>query len=136
MNKELLWQCARDMRDRAHAPYSRYRVGAAVLTEDGSVIGGCNVESASYGLTCCAERVALFRAIAEGHRRFTALAVATEDGSAPCGACRQVIHELCGEIPVFILDAQGHCRETTSTELLPDAFGLSHTEIGGGKAPE
>ena len=105
--KQKLVQTAMDMRNHAHAPYSNYRVGAAVETESGEIIGGCNVESSSYGLTCCAERVALFRAIAEGHTSFNALAVATENGGSPCGACRQVIWDLCIDIPVDICDNNG-----------------------------
>ena len=119
--KQLI-KTANDMRQKAYAPYSNYNVGAAVLTADGSVVGGCNVESASYSLACCAERVALFRALAEGHQQFKALAVATRDGGSPCGACRQVIWELCGAIPVYIADEAGLNRTTSSTDLLPDAF--------------
>lgn len=117
-----LVQMAIGMRTKSHAPYSNYKVGAAVLAEDGTVIGGCNVENASYGLSICAERTALFTAIAEGHHSFKALAVSTENGGSPCGACRQVILELCGDIPVYISDKNGVLRETTSQALLPDAF--------------
>jgi len=116
---------AMEMRQRARAPYSHYHVGAAVLTQDGRIIGGCNVENASYGLTICAERVALFRAVAEGKSEFNALAVATEDGGSPCGACRQVIWELCGDIPIYIVDAGGKISETSSGALLPGAFDSS-----------
>jgi len=91
----------------------------------GMVIGGCNVESSSYGLTCCAERVALFRAVAEGHRSFKGLAVATENGGSLCGACRQVVWDLCGDIPIFIVDKNGLINKTTSAELLPDSFDQS-----------
>lgn len=124
MNK--LIKTALTMRKRAHAPYSHYKVGAAVMTADGSVIGGCNIESSSYGLTCCAERTALYRAISEGYNDFTALAVATENGGPPCGACRQVIWDLCNDIPVYIADSKGNLKETSSKELLPDAFGKDH----------
>ncbi|MEO2185326.1 MAG: cytidine deaminase [bacterium] len=124
--KQKLVQAAMDMRNHAHAPYSNYRVGAAVETESGEIIGGCNVESSSYGLTCCAERVALFRAIAEGHTSFHALAVATENGGSPCGACRQVIWDLCKEILVHICDKNGLMKTFSSSELLPDAFDDSH----------
>ncbi len=113
---------AQKMRERAHAPYSRYTVGAAVLTSAGKIIGGCNVESSSYGLTCCAERVALFRAVAAGHSSFKALAVATENGGSPCGACRQVVWDLCGNIPIIIINENGKIEKTTSADLLPDAF--------------
>ena len=124
--KQKLVQAAMDMRNHAHAPYSNYRVGAAVETESGEIIGGCNVESSSYGLTCCAERVALFRALAEGHTSFNALAVATENGGSPCGACRQGIWDLCKEILVHICDKSGLLKTFSSSELLPDAFDDSH----------
>lgn len=122
--KELI-KYAQEMRALAHAPFSGYTVGASVLTEDGKIIGGCNVESSSYSLTCCAERVALFRAISEGHRSFKGLAVATENGGSLCGACRQVVWDLCGDIPIFIIDKNGKIDETTSVELLPGAFDQS-----------
>ena len=110
------------MRRRAFAPYSNYRVGAAVKTKTGEIIGGCNIESSSYGLTCCAERVALYRAIAEGYQKFKSIAVATKNAGMPCGACRQVIWELCGEIPVYICDMNGWVKTVSSSELIPDAF--------------
>lgn len=122
--KELI-KHAQEMRTFSHAPYSSYTVGAAVLTKDGSIIGGCNVESSSYSLTCCAERVALFRAISEGHSSFQGLAVATENGGSLCGACRQVVWDLCGDIPIFIADKNGKIDKTTSAELLPEAFDKS-----------
>ena len=88
---DKLIAAAQAMRSRSHAPYSNYKVGAAILTDDGDIIGGCNIESSSYGLTCCAERVAIYRAVAEGHSSFQALAVVTENGGSLCGACRQVV---------------------------------------------
>jgi len=127
MNQKLI-QIAMEMRNRSYAPYSNYQVGAAVESESGEIIGGCNVESSSYSLTCCAERTALFRAIAEGHTSFRALAVATENGGSPCGACRQVIWDLCKEIPVHICDKKGWVKTLTSSELLPDAFDDSDLE--------
>ena len=111
------------MRMRAVAPYSNYTVGAAVLTESGEIIGGCNVESSSFGLTCCAERIAIYNAISLGHKNFNALAVATDNGGKPCGACRQVIWDICGDIIIHIADGYGNILETTSLDLLPDAFG-------------
>ncbi len=119
---EKLIAIAQKMRERAHAPYSHYTVGAAILTSAGKIIGGCNVESSSYGLTCCAERVALFRAVAAGYSSFKALAVATENGGSLCGACRQVVWDLCGNIPIIITDKNGKIEKTTSADLLPDAF--------------
>ena len=121
MNKKLI-KVALKMREKAHAPFSNYQVGAAVETESGEIIGGCNVESSSYGLTCCAERVALFRAIAEGHKYFKTLAVVTENGGMPCGACRQVIWDLCKEIVIQICDEKGEIKTISSSDLLPEPF--------------
>ena len=119
--KKLI-QVARTAQNNAHAPYSNYKVGAAVLTKNDDIVAGCNVESSSYGLTCCAERTALFSAIAQGYKHFTELAVFTENGGTPCGACRQVIWDLCGNIPIYISDVDGNIEKTTSKELLPNAF--------------
>ena len=120
MNK--LIESAKIAQSNAHAPHSNYKVGAALLTEDNSIIHGCNVESSSYGLTCCAERTALYSAIAQGHTKFKELAVITKNGASPCGACRQVIWDLCGDIPIYIADNDGNVTETSSKELLPGAF--------------
>ncbi len=119
---DKLIEAAQLAQNNAHAPYSKYKVGAAVLTADDTIISGCNVESSSYGLTCCAERAALYSAISNGHNKFKALAVITKDGGTPCGACRQVIWDLCGNILIFIADGDGNVAETTSTNLLPNAF--------------
>jgi len=113
---------ARLAQKNSYSPYSKYRVGAAVLTDNDTIISGCNVESSSYSLTCCAERIALFSAISSGHNKFKALAVITKDGGTPCGACRQVIWDLCGDIPIYIADENGNVDETTSKTLLPNAF--------------
>ena len=110
-------------RDLAYAPYSNYPVGAALLTEDGEIFTGCNIENAVYPATCCAEQVAIFKAISEGHRQFQAIAVVTKDGGSPCGVCRQVMREFAPEMAVFIADAEGIVRETSVAELLPDSFG-------------
>ena len=115
---------ARLAQNNSYSPYSKYKVGAAVLTDDDTIISGCNVESSSYSLTCCAERVAIFSAIAQGHNKFKALAVITKNGGTPCGACRQVIWDLCGDIPIYIADENDKVEETTSKELLPNAFEL------------
>ena len=122
MNQEELIRIAKKMREKACAPFSKYTVGASVETEDGSIVGGCNVESASYGLTCCAERIALYNAVSQGFLKFKAIAVASENGGFPCGACRQVIWELCGDIPILIINNENKIRETSSLTLLPDAF--------------
>ena len=121
MNKKII-KIAIQMRQNSYAPYSNYKVGSAVEVISGEIIGGCNVESSSYGLTCCAERTALFRAISEGYKSFIALAVATENGGMPCGACRQVIWDLCKEIPIYICNNNGYLKTVLSSELLPDAF--------------
>ena len=121
MNKKLI-KTAIDMRKNSHSPYSNYRVGAAVETESGEIIGGCNVESSSYGLTCCAERIALYCAISEGHDNFKSMAISTENGGMPCGACRQVIWDLCNDIKIYICNGKELLRTINSSDLLPDAF--------------
>ena len=110
------------MIDKAQVPYSNYPVGSAVLMDDETIIGGCNIESSSYGLTCCAERIAIYNAISDGFTSFKALAVVTNNGGFPCGACRQVIWEQCGNIPVFITDKNGGVIKKSSASLLPEAF--------------
>ena len=121
MNESVI-KCAIKMCENSHAPFSNYCVGAAVETISNDILGGCNVELSSYSLTCCAERVALFHAIAKGHSNFISMAVATENGVMPCGACRQVIWELCGEIPIYICNLKGHLRTVSSLDLLPNPF--------------
>lgn len=123
---QALMEQAADAAGRAYAPYSSYRVGAALLASDGTVVSGCNVENASYGLTICAERVAVTRAVAGGHRTFRALAIVADGEQLPypCGACRQVLAEFCtADFPVYVAqsvtDAPA-CR--TLGELLPNAF--------------
>lgn len=109
---------------RAYAPYSNYQVGAALLAEDGTIYVGCNIENAAYGPTVCAERVAVFKAVSEGTQRFTAVAVVTRDGGAPCGVCRQVLNEFGPEMLVIVADAEGRVQFTLPlSDLLPRAFG-------------
>ncbi len=122
VSPQQLIAAAQSARSQAHAPYSNYFVGAAVLTKDGEIIQGCNVENASYGGTICAERVALTAAIAQGKRELHAIAVVTVDGASPCGLCRQVMIELGPEMDVYIGDDAGKFRSTTVRALLPDAF--------------
>ncbi len=122
VSPQQLVAAAQSARRQAHAPYSNYFVGAAVLTADGEIIPGCNVENASYGGTICAERVALTSAVAQGKRQFSAIAVVTVDGASPCGLCRQVMIELGAEMDVYISDEAGNFRSTTARALLPDAF--------------
>jgi len=122
--RQRLIDAALKARQQAYAPYSKFPVGAAVLTEEGQVFIGCNVENASFGLTNCAERAAVFAAVAAGHRQFAALAVATEGGYSPCGACRQVLAEFSDDLPILIIDArsEGRVEEVSLTELLPRRF--------------
>jgi len=118
-----LVRAALDARARAYVPYSRFAVGAALLADDGTLFTGCNVENASYGLTLCAERVAVHGAVAAGRRAFAALAVATGPGASLCGACRQVLAEFAEDgLAVHLADASGAFRSTTLGTLLPDAF--------------
>ncbi len=113
-------------RQGAVAPYSRFKVGAALLTRRGEIVTGANVESASYGLTCCAERVALFKALTGGQRGFTAIAVVARapGGPMPCGACRQLLAEYASEATVWVADSRAlsRIREFTVRALLPEAF--------------
>jgi cytidine deaminase len=114
-------------RDRAYVPYSQFPVGAAVLTASGKIFLGGNIENASYPMTLCAERVAIFSAYAAGEREIVALAVVTptDDVASPCGACRQVIYELAPRSEVLLLNLRGDRRLTTPQELLPHGFGPS-----------
>lgn len=126
--KELL-QKASYYRKNAHAPFSNFFVGAALLSQDGTIIGGCNVESHVYGLTICAERNAIFTALAQGHKNFQALAIAAQAGTTPCGACRQIIVELCGNIPIFMYDSQKKIIKMQAYDLLPNHFQLQKNLI-------
>tara|TARA_X000001036_G_scaffold219544_2_gene205505 strand:- start:6534 stop:6917 length:384 start_codon:yes stop_codon:yes gene_type:complete len=125
MSKKILIQKAIEMRHMAMAPYSKYKVGAAVLVNTGEIFGGCNIENSSYSLTCCAERVALFKAISEGFTNFKSLAVSTKNGGMPCGACRQVIWDLCGDIPIYICDDISLIKTSQTSELIPQPFDKS-----------
>lgn len=110
--------------EKAYSPYSKFKVGAAILTKSGKVFTGCNVENASYGLTVCAERVAVFKALSEGERDFEAMAVCSEGGAQPCGACRQVLHEFAPELRIILGDAHGtELSRNSLADLLPHAFG-------------
>ena len=120
-DNELI-QKAIEMRSQALAPYSNYKVGAAILTESGKIFGGCNIENSSYSLTICAERVALFKAVSEGETKFKALSVSTNNAGMPCGACRQVIWDICGNIPILICNDNKLITKTESIRLLPMPF--------------
>ena len=119
---------ARDARARARAPFSGFSVGAALKTTAGEIVTGCNVESATYGLTICAERVAVFKAVSEGLQDFDAVAIVTDTPrpTPPCGACRQVLWELCGNVVVHMATLRGRSRTLRLRELLPHAFDEGH----------
>jgi cytidine deaminase len=123
-DSDRLVAAARAARDRAIATYSHFKVGAALLTRSGTIHTGCNVENASYGLTMCAERVALFKALSEGDREFAAIAVVTDTTSPtpPCGACRQLLWEFCGDVPVILATLTRVVAECQLKDLLPRPF--------------
>jgi len=116
---------AEKARKMAYTPYSKFKVGAAVLSVDGKIFTGCNIENASFGLTVCAERVAIFKAISEGSTKFEAIAVIgdTDKPCSPCGACRQVISEFGEDIPLIMANLEGDIKIKKIGELLPEAFG-------------
>lgn len=115
-------------RRQAYVPYSSFPVGAALLTKSGKIYTGCNIENASYGLTVCAERVAIWKAVSEGETEFSGLAVATSIGGSPCGACRQVMAEFAPDMPVLIADLSGRFAAYSVADLLPLAFGPEHLQ--------
>lgn len=128
--RQQLIATALEARQRAYAPYSGYAVGAALLTASGRIFSGVNVENAAYPTSICAERVAVFKAVSEGERQFTAIAVATANGGMPCGACRQVLAEFGLEIVVLVVNAQGEIiRQVRVADLLPQAFGSSDLKV-------
>lgn len=114
-------------RENAHAPFSKFPVGAALEDEFGEVFTGCNIENATYGLTLCAERVAVFKAISEGARRFRRIAIAadTETLTPPCGACRQILWEFCGDIEILLCNPRGKSETLRLKDLFPRAFDAS-----------
>ncbi|RLD23913.1 MAG: cytidine deaminase [Bacteroidetes bacterium] len=121
--KQDLIKNANEVRLRAYTPYSKYQVGAALLTTSGNIFTGVNVENAAYGVTMCAERSAVFSAVSAGERDFVAIAVATHNGGSPCGSCRQVLSEFGLDIDVLQVDDQGKLiQQNTIRELLPGAF--------------
>ena len=121
--KELV-EAAREVREKAYAPYSNFKVGAAIRTKEGKIYTGCNVESASYGLTVCAERVAIWKAVSEGEKEFVEIAVVadTHELTPPCGVCRQIVWEFCHDIPVILANLRGDTEIVQMSELLPRAF--------------
>lgn len=125
---EALIAAAKKARENAHAKFSNFLVGAALRTKSGKIYGGCNVENATYGLTICAERVAIFKAISEGEREFDAIAVATDTDALtpPCGACRQLIWEFCGDVPVILSNLLGKSEVMRMSTLFPKPFDASN----------
>lgn len=123
-NEKKLIEAAKNARENAHAPFSKFKVGAALRTKSGEIFTGCNIENASYSLTLCAERVAIFKAVSEGEGEFEAIAVAadTDELTPPCGPCRQIIWEFCGDIPVVMTNLKGETETVQMSELLPRAF--------------
>ncbi len=127
---DVLLQAALEARGHAHAPFSHFLVGAAIEAADGRIYGGCNVENSSYGLTMCAERTAIFRAVAEGAKRFTRIAVVadTPQLTPPCGACRQVLWDLCGDLEVVLFNLAGASETFRLSDLLPRAFDATYLD--------
>ncbi|MBI2609184.1 MAG: cytidine deaminase [Deltaproteobacteria bacterium] len=119
---------AAKVREQAYAPYSKYKVGACIVTESGETFSGCNVENASYGGTVCAERVALYKAVSEGFRSFKTIIIVTQEKEknqkgAPCGICRQVLYEFAPEIKIIVSDPKENVRTYSMKDILPHAFG-------------
>ena len=131
MTKQELCQKAVDMLKMAYVPYSHFPVGAALECDDGTVYTGCNIENAGYTPTNCAERTAVFKAVSEGHRKFTRIAVAaaTERFTAPCGVCRQVLQEFAPDLEVILVNRDGKTLDLTLKELLPYGFDGSYLEV-------
>ena len=125
MNKLL--EAALAARENAHAPFSKFKVGAAIEDQTGRIFTGCNVENATYGLTICAERVAVFKAISEGARKFTRIAVAADTDmlTPPCGACRQILWEFCGDAELILVNMEGKTESFRMKDLFPRPFDAS-----------
>ena len=125
MDYKKLVKQAQAARKHSHSPYSQFRVGAALLTRKGKVYTGCNIEVSSFGLTICAERTAIFKAISEGEKRFAAIAIATDEDNftTPCGACRQVLMDLAGNIDFIMSKKNGDVRLMKMSDLIPFPFG-------------
>jgi len=127
---DSLLEAALRARENAHAPFSRFKVGAALEEENGRVHTGCNVENATYGLTICAERVAVFKGISEGGRRFRRIAVAADTDvlTPPCGACRQILWEFCGDAEIVLVNLQHKTESIQLAHLFPRPFDVSYLE--------
>ena len=124
---DALVEAALKVRENAHAPFSKFKVGAALESADGRVYTGCNVENATYGLTVCAERVAVFKAISEGARKFQRIAVAADTATLtpPCGACRQILWEFCGDVELILANLEGKTESLRLASLFPRPFDAS-----------
>jgi cytidine deaminase len=124
LNQNLV-EAAIEAREKAQALYSQFKVGSALLAEDGRVFTGCNLENSSYGLTICAERVALFKALSEGAKKFVRIVVAadTQELTAPCGACRQVMWDFCGDVEIVMTNLSGKSKAVRLSQLFPEPFG-------------
>ncbi len=127
---KALSEAALEAREQAYAPYSNFYVGAALITENGDIYKGCNIENASYGLTNCAERTAVFTAIAETKSKIQAMVLVLKGGGTPCGACRQVLNEFNPQMLIYCIDVDGELKyQTTLEELLPKAFGPHSLDV-------
>ncbi len=137
IDRELLVR-AQEAQEHAYVPYSHYRVGAALRTTNGKIYTGCNIENASYGLTVCAERTALFKAVSEGERDFDAIAVVVDGKTlaSPCGACRQVLAEFAPHMRCILGNGLGEHKVTTVAELLPDGFGETNMKQARDTSPK
>lgn len=131
-NIQQLVSSAQKARQQAYAPYSKFRVGAALLLQNGSIVSGSNVENSSYGLTVCAERVAIVKAVSEGTKEFEAIAVVTDSTppAFPCGVCRQFLSEFASEIPVIVANEKGDVIETNLQEIFPNQFDKTQLDSG------
>jgi cytidine deaminase len=128
MQHENLLRAALDAKEKSFSPYSRFRVGAALLTKSGKIYTGCNIENSSFSLTICAERTAVFKAISEGEKEFSSILIVSDDESycPPCGACRQVLSDFATDIEIIMVNSKGDELTRTLTELLPLAFDSSY----------
>lgn len=124
MTYDKLIEAARKAKKNSYSPYSRYRVGSAVLTTDGKIYTGCNIENSSFSLTICAERTALFKAVSDGKKKFKAIVVSSdnEEFAFPCGACRQVISELAGDVDIILTNGKKNLKKFKTSDLLPYPF--------------
>jgi cytidine deaminase len=128
MHNRTLLRAAQTAKENSYSPYSKFRVGAALLTKSGKIYSGCNIENSSFSLTVCAERTAIFKAISEGEKEFVKILIVSDDDGycPPCGACRQVLSDLAGDIEIVMVNSEGDELTRKITDLLPLAFGSSY----------